>query len=335
MARQVHNTDMVAHLWAHQSQESARNGQGNFYFRGSTIYSYGSHFPIARHVDEKTILFTTRDYSPTTAGHKTCVRSAIPDGKTVIYCHNACASTAPEHAENLQFMIDDIGLFKKRFDQSRIDKKIVLQRWKNSIAYTNAYAKRFKLSQRVKPLRVTKEMLKAVRLSEAKRRKHVADVEARRAARYERIRKENAEYERQRLAADEEWKRNREALWAAWLRGEGSTHSLKDRHEKPVMLRVRKAISETHGGLDPVVETTLGAIVPLEDVRKAFVIWSLCVRKAQAWKRNGEQIKVGDFQLDSISETGDVVAGCHRIHAHEIKRFAVIQNWMSISESGL
>jgi hypothetical protein len=43
--RHVHPTDMVAHLWAHQSQDSARNG-GNFYFEGDTLYSYGAHFPL-------------------------------------------------------------------------------------------------------------------------------------------------------------------------------------------------------------------------------------------------------------------------------------------------
>jgi len=43
--RTVHPADMVAHLWAHKSQEYARvSGTGNFYFNGDTIYSYGSHF---------------------------------------------------------------------------------------------------------------------------------------------------------------------------------------------------------------------------------------------------------------------------------------------------
>lgn len=72
--RYVHPADMVAHLWAHQAQDSARiGGRGNFYFEGDTIYSYGSHFPIARHVETKrgrAVLFTTRDYSVTTSGHQ-------------------------------------------------------------------------------------------------------------------------------------------------------------------------------------------------------------------------------------------------------------------------
>ena len=77
--RTVHPVDMVAHLWANRTQDYARNPGHNFYFSGETIYSYGSHFPIARHVESKrgrAVLFTTRSYSATTAGHKCTVAGA-------------------------------------------------------------------------------------------------------------------------------------------------------------------------------------------------------------------------------------------------------------------
>jgi len=48
----VFDTGEIPHLWAHRTQEEARNRQGNLYFTGDTIYSYGSHFPIARHAPE-------------------------------------------------------------------------------------------------------------------------------------------------------------------------------------------------------------------------------------------------------------------------------------------
>ena len=48
--KHVFDTGEIPHLWAHRTQEDARNRQGNLYFTGDTIYSYGSHFPIARHV---------------------------------------------------------------------------------------------------------------------------------------------------------------------------------------------------------------------------------------------------------------------------------------------
>lgn len=83
----------VAHLWANQLQDSARNS-GNYYFNGDAIYSYGSHFMIAKHhtnkKGKKVVLFTTRRYSNTTAkqigvtqaacSHKELIYCASPDG---------------------------------------------------------------------------------------------------------------------------------------------------------------------------------------------------------------------------------------------------------------
>ncbi len=74
----MHNSK-VAHAWAGQQKESARGS--NFYFDGPSIYSYGSHFEIARHVHLKDgraiVLFTTRSYSCSTSRHKSHVRNAI------------------------------------------------------------------------------------------------------------------------------------------------------------------------------------------------------------------------------------------------------------------
>ncbi len=48
--RHVFPNREIPHLWAHKTQDEGRNGTGSFYFTGATIYSYGSHFPIATHV---------------------------------------------------------------------------------------------------------------------------------------------------------------------------------------------------------------------------------------------------------------------------------------------
>jgi hypothetical protein len=326
----VHTPDMVAHLWAHQTQPSARNsGRGNFYFEGATIYSYGRHFPIARHADANTILFTTRGYSNTTARHIGDVRRAIPDSKRVFLVHNPCAESTAYHRDNHDAMLAGIENLKSAFAGSRLHKKSSLEHWLGAIKHANAYAKYFKLGRKPVKLTVTVVMRKAVKLSEEKRKQHEADVEARRVERNARFQREYAEQARLLAEAEEQWKKDREAVWAAWLRGERPTSALKDRGERPVMLRAmhQRKVGDETGPHTVVVETTLGAIVPLEDVRKAYVIWQLCVRKGQAWHRNGEQIKVGDFQLDSISETGNVIAGCHKIHREEIERFAATQGW--------
>jgi hypothetical protein len=87
----------VAHVWAQQRQAYGRNPTGNIYFDGHTIFSYGSHFPIARFVygkggkpvmldGKQVVLFTTRSYSPTTNGHLQDVRGAL-SGLDVVLIH--------------------------------------------------------------------------------------------------------------------------------------------------------------------------------------------------------------------------------------------------------
>jgi len=53
----------------------------NVYYRGDTIYSYGSHFPIASFATgptgERVVLFTDRSYSFSTAKHKGIVNRAL------------------------------------------------------------------------------------------------------------------------------------------------------------------------------------------------------------------------------------------------------------------
>jgi len=80
----------VAHMWANKLQYSARNAGGNFYFENNTIFSYGSHFPIAKHIEcngVNAVLFTESSYSNTTAKHIQVTRGACSH-KNIIYCNN-------------------------------------------------------------------------------------------------------------------------------------------------------------------------------------------------------------------------------------------------------
>src|ERR1019366_9792793 len=110
--KHVFDTGEIPHLWAQRTQEEARNRQGNLYLTGDTIYSYGSHFPVARHVtngaNERAVLITTATYSVTTSSHCSAVRSAIPSGVPVFHVPNVCRGrysgsdlTADDHAGNL------------------------------------------------------------------------------------------------------------------------------------------------------------------------------------------------------------------------------------------
>lgn len=82
--RQVFPRDTVAHLWAHKTQDSARDPSGNFYFTGASLYSYGSHFMIAYHMGDEwgkelagRVLWNDASYSNTTAKMKSIAWHAL------------------------------------------------------------------------------------------------------------------------------------------------------------------------------------------------------------------------------------------------------------------
>lgn len=71
------------------------------YFSNGIIYSYGSHFPMAKFVSDASLLFTLRTYSNTTAKHLSQTRYALSQYK-LIYVMNPCASIK-----------DNLNYFKK------------------------------------------------------------------------------------------------------------------------------------------------------------------------------------------------------------------------------
>ena len=65
----VFSNDMVAHVWANQSQDSGRSHNGQYYFQGRALYSYGSHFVAGFVMPDGATLITTDSYSITTTRH--------------------------------------------------------------------------------------------------------------------------------------------------------------------------------------------------------------------------------------------------------------------------
>lgn len=67
---QVFTNDMVAHVWAQQSQQSGRSANGQFYFEGPYLYSYGTHYVAGLFAAVGGPVFINTDsYSITTNRH--------------------------------------------------------------------------------------------------------------------------------------------------------------------------------------------------------------------------------------------------------------------------
>jgi hypothetical protein len=125
--KKVLNSDNVAHVWAYQSQNEAYTPNRSFYFYGPTIYSYGSHFPIAKHAinnkGETAILFTTRGYSNTTSKHIYTVKRSIPNKESIIYCNN------PENSanDNILFLDREIDNIYRALAKAKKPEKYLLE----------------------------------------------------------------------------------------------------------------------------------------------------------------------------------------------------------------
>ena len=81
MTRLTFDNAMTAHVWAQQTQERGRSNNGNLFFEGRTIYSYGTHY-VAGYVAPGPLYLVNSDgYSITTAKHIALVWRAIDFGR--------------------------------------------------------------------------------------------------------------------------------------------------------------------------------------------------------------------------------------------------------------
>ncbi len=139
----------IAHLWANQNQQSARNSGNNFFFERDTIYSYGYHFPIAKHVvndnGDKAVLFTERTYSVTTAKHIRIVHHAA-NHLNVILCYNPEKSS---HDDNFNSWLINVERIANNLVKAK-KPEIYLNQIPNIADKVNKYALFFGLTIPVK-----------------------------------------------------------------------------------------------------------------------------------------------------------------------------------------
>ena len=305
--KHVHKESMVAHLWANKSQDNARNSRNTFYFTERTIYSYGSHFPIAAHVTvgrgasaRSCILFTTQEHSVTTEGHKGTVRMAIRGDTPVFNVVDVNYSMDSDrkyaairnkrmHADNVAGYRERINTAAKKSLKARANKQAYIKQAMYLANEAKQYAAFFKL--RAVFVVPTVAEMKAQTEKEAAAAK-IAEKKwaARRAARLV--------FAMERL---EEWKAGRDVYT-------GNLHLIEK-----VYLRVVHPIQE-----EDVLETSKGAKVPLRHAIRLLPM----IRCGHEYKRNGHSEHVGKFVVDHITADGNVKIGCHFVERDEIERIA-------------
>ena len=300
----------TAHVWAQNSQIEGHAGDRRMFFERGTLYSYGRHFAIASHTLDKNskpvILFTTDRYSVSTSKHISLTRRALRPDIPVFYVPNAQPGYEKENIRAMQAEIKQKieAYVKPRIKQSTRDSIAaeISQITERMNKFGAAFVKGYRAV--AVPDDISKLADKMRKATEAR-------------ARAENRAREKAKEDKRILAAQElgipceqwaeAWRQNREELHAT------HSYTIKDyiREKCGTLMRLQKD-GET-------ILTSEGAEFPASHGKRAFKKILECRETKTPWQRNGHTIHLGAFQIDSIDDAGNVVAGCHKVLFPEIE----------------
>jgi hypothetical protein len=341
---------MVAHLWAHQSQNNARNASSSTSFEGAVFYSYQT--PVAMLHETKggrrVALITSDGYSMTTKSkHLNAVWRALHDvslafrvpyvgayggmaprdplaaererlqwkeNLTFSMANNLAAQNVPDmHALNVAYLVEEYrklcGTLKRMQSHYYADANAVAARLESEATIVRGYCQAFGLDVpaldpsddarviwRTHEIRAERDNDPAVI---AKRAKERETRDARKA-------KKEARERFERFVLETEHR--------ARFRSGGYAYGVCDEHGGALL---------RYDAADDMVRTSLGAEIPAEHARKAFpLIARIKETGLFNWMPEGRRVHLGAFELNEITSSGTIRAGCHTIHWPEIEACA-------------
>lgn len=289
----VFPTDDVAHIFAHQKQENARNSCSNFFFEKDTIYSYGRHFPIAKFVEnngDKVLLFTTRTYSSSTARHINIVKNACSHIRK-IYCNDPCAN----HEDNLNFFHNKMENHLKGLHRARKKEKYISAAesvYDNLRMYCNFFG-----------ITIPTRSIDLLHSSKDGNYEEYLKREE------ERIKKEEEDRIRRGKIKFNQQLRN-------WRKGKSDR--LYSRLMQHDYLRLNNQSQR--------IETSQGVEIPLQIAKNTFDFISNVLNKNGSCNNNCN-FKIMDYDLKEVNKNF-IRVGCHTIEIKEIKTMAKKLNWI-------
>jgi len=280
----------IAHTWASLNKEKGKNG--NIFFEGPTIYSYGYHFPMATFIDDNTVFVTTGTYSSSTASHMRAVESALRGLPVEVFrvqhvLHN-------RHADNLVDMHNTVAQLLEKSIKARQRKFEYVAKAQELHAHMSEYAARFVPSAMVNPLDddyISKTIADGMLATKAEEDKQKA----------------REEILREQAVED----------LAAWR--EGNIIFFRESHLLPTALRIK----------GDNIETSRGAIVPSN---VASLLWRIITkRRSGALDHSVSGLRIGDFNLREVTANGDLIIGCHTILYDELEHMAKQLGFSNVS----
>ena len=308
--KQVFSNSELPHIWAAESQNSGRNSNGSFYFEGPTIYSYGSHFPIAT-IKGNTVFFTLRIYSNTTAKHISKACSAVSH-KTFInvwyvptgnfeYLATTHEANLTAWKRELSKVVKELGNKRIRNIGSRVNEA------ERVIAQIDAYCQYFKLPVKDKELKKLIQTAKNPQFVEMAR----AAAEKQAAAHEKKVKEAARAYD----IYIEMWRERRDE----------EIKELPDNTKALINFYANQAAAYTRLRFNPDterVETSKGVEIPAEIAKRAYFSLNGCLKSSC----NDLSIPVLHY---TITETGKdyIKAGCHTIPKSDVQYIATVLKW--------
>lgn len=291
--RNVVESREIAHLWAHQTQETARCS-ASMSFNGLKFFSYATC--VAEIVkDKKTkqaIYVISEDtYSNTTARHLGHVRHAIPHGAPTFYVPGVRVGydNLADPQRVLSAWRDEVMRKLEESNNARNPKK------------NRLWIEAGELVERMQ------QYAEAMHFAKAKTKKLLPKLPAKQELLAEwrkQIESANERREQKRLAKIREAE---EDNLRRWLAGE-VVHGIMPRDH--IELRVN--------GQD--VETSLGVRFPVKDARRGLALVDTVMVSNELWQANGKTLRLGPYYIDRIEPDGTVHAGCHIVKIEAINR---------------
>jgi hypothetical protein len=288
------------HAFAHQTDTDAQNANGSMFIDGDTVFSYGRHFPMARHAQPNIILFTTDSYSNTTAKQLSQLGGAIPPSKTVFRVVDVLANDESAHLANFKDYISRYIELLEQASRARNNKEWLLDQAHTLAARANSYAYNFD----VKHAPINTDGIDLDSIKEV--------VTARKAE--EKKQAEKLERKKQREQAKQ---------IKAWQNCEPNTRAPST---NKVYLRIVKSTNDI---LCDNIQTSKGAQIPVNDAPHLWNMVTTCRKEKQTFIPDDKFIKyAGNYNLNKIDSKGNLSVDCHYIEYDQIKRLAKLLNYI-------
>ncbi len=313
MRHVLKNHSEVCHVWASRQQSDGRASR--IFFEHDTIYSYGGHFPIAKFQKmpngETVVLFNTDDYSRSTSGHKHEVRCAIPDKYAVFEMTSRCWNS---YKDGKQQLIQQVERAFDSASRARENAKMHVASANRCIRKLAEWAELHKKQANFKLKQKHHDIIKRAEVMHDRAEVRTAErTEVRTAERIERERLAKIaleEFEAKYGCIAHYYHKNGELPDYTMLRGLNI-----NRFSLPAYCKISDDGKE--------VVTSKSARVPVSHAKRIIQRVLQCRKDSTDFLADPNRpIRVGLYELQSISKDGDVKIGCHKIEWGEIEYIA-------------